>query len=210
MKIAIIGATGKAGQDLFKEATRRGHETTAIVRNAKKAKELLGANIKIIEKDVFSLNHDDLRNFDAIVIAYATEPTRAYLQVDLTTKLISFFRNTEKPHLIFILGAGSLQTGADKHLFVDDLKNEFWHNASVQQVKQLKFLREVENVNWTGVSPSVIFEPGPAKNILLGKDDLLYNAEGQSRVSTGTMAVAILNEIEKPAYIRQRFTVADN
>lgn len=34
MKIAIIGASGKAGSLIYKEAIARGHEVTAIVRNA--------------------------------------------------------------------------------------------------------------------------------------------------------------------------------
>ena len=35
MKIAVIGATGKAGQKIVEEAVQRGHEVTAIVRSAK-------------------------------------------------------------------------------------------------------------------------------------------------------------------------------
>lgn len=39
MKIAIIGASGKAGNFILKEAVSRGHEVTAIVRNASKLEE---------------------------------------------------------------------------------------------------------------------------------------------------------------------------
>ncbi|PEE38339.1 hypothetical protein CN271_32915, partial [Bacillus cereus] len=52
MKIGIIGATGKAGSRILKEALDRGHEVTAIVRNAAKITE---ENVKVLEKDVFSL-----------------------------------------------------------------------------------------------------------------------------------------------------------
>jgi putative NADH-flavin reductase len=213
MKIGIIGATGKAGQDIFKEAVKRGHETTALVRNASKAKDLFGSNAKVLEKDAFALTKADLENFDVIVNSYATAPQHAYLHVDLAAKLIAFFRETEKPRLIFILGAGSLKTGDDKHFFVEDIKHvpgsEAWINIPIQQFKQLKFIREVENVNWTGVSPSALFEPGPNKGARLGKDELLHCADGKSHTTTGTMAVAILDEIEKPEHIKERFTVSD-
>ncbi len=53
MKIGIIGATGKAGSRILKEALDRGHEVTAIVRNAAKITE---DNVKVLEKDVFSLH----------------------------------------------------------------------------------------------------------------------------------------------------------
>lgn len=39
MKIGIIGASGKAGNEILKEAKKRGHEVTAIVRNASKVQE---------------------------------------------------------------------------------------------------------------------------------------------------------------------------
>ncbi|WP_396206516.1 NAD(P)H-binding protein, partial [Enterococcus sp.] len=60
MKVGIIGATGNAGAAIFKEAQQRGHEVVAIVRNAAKAKEQLGENSLIIEKDAFSLAQSDL------------------------------------------------------------------------------------------------------------------------------------------------------
>ena len=55
MKIGIIGATGKAGSLIYKEAADRGHEVTAIVRNASKLEDANGA---VLEKDVFDLATD--------------------------------------------------------------------------------------------------------------------------------------------------------
>ena len=53
MKIGIIGATGKAGSRILKEALDRGHEVTAIVRNAAKITE---ENVKVLEKTYFLLH----------------------------------------------------------------------------------------------------------------------------------------------------------
>ncbi|WP_175265057.1 NmrA family NAD(P)-binding protein [Lacticaseibacillus nasuensis] len=36
MKIAVIGATGRAGSAIVAEALARGHQVVAVVRNAKK------------------------------------------------------------------------------------------------------------------------------------------------------------------------------
>ena len=47
MKIGIIGASGKVGSLVLKEAKDRGHEVTAIVRNASK---LIDKNVAVIEK----------------------------------------------------------------------------------------------------------------------------------------------------------------
>ncbi|MDP0530018.1 NADH-flavin reductase, partial [Lacticaseibacillus paracasei] len=77
------------------------------------------------------------------------------------------------------------------------------------QLKELTFLRDVDNVNWFGVSPAADFHPGEAQPALLGTDTLLFNDQQQSGTSAGTMAVAILDELENPKHHQTRFTVAD-
>ncbi len=212
MKLAIIGATGMAGTALYKESVSRGHDVTAIVRNKERADSLLGSDAKVINKDVFELTKSDLAGFDVIVNAFATAPDQAYLHLDLAAKLIALFRETESPRLFFILGAASL-LDSEGNLFLDTLKNvpdaASWISIPIEAYKTLNFLRSVENVNWVGVSPSVEFVPGEAVVPILGKDDLLTSATGESIVTSGTMAVAILNEIEAPQFIRTRFTVCN-
>ena len=48
MKIGIIGATGKAGNLILKEALKRGHEVTAIVRNSQKVEN---PDVPVFEKE---------------------------------------------------------------------------------------------------------------------------------------------------------------
>ena len=212
MKIAIIGATGMAGTALYKESISRGHEVTAIARNMDKAVSLLGNDVKVLYKDVFELTKSDLEDFDVIVNAFATSPDKAYLHLDLAAKLVSFFRETNKPRLFFILGAASLLDENDK-LFLETLKTlpdvASWISIPTEAYKTLNFLRSIENANWVGVSPSADFIAGEATVPVVGKDHLLISSNGKSVVTSGTMAVAILNEIEKPQFINTRFTVAN-
>lgn len=64
MKIGIIGASGKAGNEILKEAKKRGHEVTAIVRNASKVQE---QDVAILEKDVFELTAEDIKDRKSVV-----------------------------------------------------------------------------------------------------------------------------------------------
>ncbi len=212
MKIAIIGATGMAGTALYKESVSRGHEVTAIVRHKDKAVSLLGDGVKVIDKDVFELTNFDLKGFDVIVNAFATAPAKAYLHLDLAAKLVSLFRETNNPRLFFILGAASLLDDNGK-LFLDTLKTvpdaASWISIPTEAYKTLNFLRSIENANWVGVSPSAEFVAGEATVPVLGKDHLLTSSNGKSVVTNGTMAVAILNEIENPQFICTRFTVCN-
>lgn len=212
MKLAIIGATGMAGTALYKESLSRGHEVTAIVRHKEKAVSLFGDDVKVIDKDAFELTKKDLEEFDVIINAFATAPAKAYLHLDLAAKLVAMFRETESPRLFFILGAASLLDENDK-LFLETLKQvpeaESWISIPIEAYKTLNFLRSIENVNWVGVSPSADFVAGEATTPVIGKDHLLKASSGESIVTSETMAIGILDEIENPQFIRTRFTVCN-
>jgi uncharacterized protein len=122
MKIGIIGATGNAGRAIYAEAVKRRHEVTAIVRNPQKARELLGVDVVVLHKDAFDLVRDDLTRFEVVIDAFSTRPAWAYEHVDLAARLVGLLRETTTPRLVFILGAGSLVTGDDHHLLVEDLR----------------------------------------------------------------------------------------
>ena len=78
MKIAVIGANGKAGTLVVREATERGHEVTAIMRSEQPTQ----AQHTLI-KDVFALTRNDLSGFDAVVDAFgAWTPESLHLHKD--------------------------------------------------------------------------------------------------------------------------------
>ena len=72
MKLAVIGANGKAGKLIVKEAVNRGLDVTAVVRgdNTTVAQEVL-------KKDLFDLTAADLKGFDVVIDAFGawTEET---------------------------------------------------------------------------------------------------------------------------------------
>lgn len=214
MKIMIIGATGMAGSALVAEALKRGHQVVALARSTEKLANLpQDANLTTLTQDAFTLDREALQDVDVVVDAFAIAPAQAYRHVDLAAHLVSQLREQTTPRLVFILGAGSLLTGDDRHLFVDDLAQDpnaaAFINVPKAQLQELNFLRDVDNVDWVGVSPAATFQPGPAVPAILGQDDLLFNTENVSATNAGTMAVAILNEIEQPKHHQERFTVAN-
>lgn len=215
-KVGIIGATGMAGSATFKAAQNAGLDVTAIVRNADKAKQNLGSDIQILETDAFNLTKSDLEQFDVVVDAFATAPEQAYLHTDLAAHLVAVLRETDSPRLIFILGAGSsfVGNGEQRHYAYDDMKadpnNAAWQSIPENQLYELNFLKDVKNVNWTGISPGQLFVPGElATKILYGKDDMLFDEQGRSQTTSETMAKAIIDEIITPAHKQERFIVTN-
>ena len=69
-------------------------------------------------------------------------------------------------------------------------------------------LAQEKDLNWTFISPSALFVPGERTGkFRLGTNQLLTAADGKSSISFEDFAVALADEIERPAHIRKRFTV---
>ena len=211
-KIGIIGATGAAGRAITKEAQARGLETTAIVRNLAKAKDLFGDTVSYLHRDAFDLTKEDLAAFDVVVNALSPAGLDiAYQHIDLATKLIAYFREAQSPRLFFILGAGSLKNGKGGRVLDDLEKNPdvaALINVPRQQAKEFDFLNQVDNVNWVAISPGFLLTDGQKTDSILGTDTILYSGE-KSETSTGTLASAILDEIQNPQHQQERFTVVN-
>lgn len=209
MKIGIIGATGMAGSNIYKEAVKRDHEVTAIVRDSEKAKELLGEHVQVITSDALDLSREDLEGFDVVVNAFGTAPDTAYLHVDLAAQLVKHFRKNEETRLFFILGAGSLFDQKEER-FIETIRQTPGSENFIQipeaQLKELNFLEGVENVDWVGVSPGAEFVVGEVSEYRLGQDHLLFDEDGKSETTYATMAQVILDEIENPTHTQERFT----
>ena len=208
MKIAIIGASGKAGLQITKEALERGHDVTAIVRNASK---ITDQQVSVIEKDVFGLTSADLIGFDAVVNAFGAAPGNESQHVEAGRVLIDALKGASGTRLIVVGGAGSLFVDEAKTMRVmdtPDFPKEYLATAQ-NQGRNLEDLQQSEGITWTFVSPSAFFDPeGPRSGTYVkGKDHLLVNSKGQSYVSYADFAIAVLDEIERPQHMNERFTV---
>ena len=200
-KIAIIGATGRAGSQLLEEALRRGHSVTAIARDTSK----IGARAGVVSKNVDVLNaavlQDAVAGHDVVISAahFATVPASA---------LIGPVKQAGVKRLLVVGGAGSLLLPdgtrvIDSAGFPAEYKAEASAGAAF-----LEALRQEKELDWTFLSPSALFVEGERTGkFRVGKDDLLVSAEGQSSISFADYAIALFDEVETPKHSRQRFTV---
>ncbi|WP_438421260.1 NAD(P)-dependent oxidoreductase [Bacillus siamensis] len=207
MKIGIIGATGKAGSLILKEAVSRGHEVTAIVRDATKLKE---EKIAIIEKNIIDLTSDDLKKLDVVVNAFGAPLGEEQAHVDAGRALIRALKGMDT-RAVIVGGAGSLYVDENKTVSVMDTPDfpEIFIPTAKGQGRNLQELKETSDINWTFISPSAVFDPDGKRTGFYqsGKDHLLVNSKGESYISYADYAIAVLDEIENPKHINERFTV---
>ena len=208
MKIGIIGATGKAGSLIVKEASERGHDVTAIVRNASK---LASEKVAVLEKDVFDLKAEDLQVFDVVVNAFGAPAGQEHLHVDAGRVLIEAVKGAPDTRLIVVGGAGSLfvdEAQTVRLIETPEFPKEYFPTGS-NQGKNLEDLQNADGIKWTFISPAAFFNPEGKRTGIYqkGKDNLIVNTKGDSYVSYADYAIAVLDEIENPQHINERFTL---
>ncbi|MEO3885387.1 hypothetical protein [Nonomuraea sp. B5E05] len=84
-----------------------------------------------------------------------------------------------------------------------------WRPIALACEAQLAACRAAPRADWTYLSPPALLEPGERTGrYRLGADELLVGADGRSVISMEDLAVALLDEAERPRHRRCRFTVA--
>lgn len=211
MKIALIGATGFVGSAILKEALDRGHEVTAIVRHPEKLTP--HPKLHAARGDVYNIEEVArlVAGHDAVISAFNpgwTNPDIYEQQIKGTKAIIAGVKKAGIKRLLFVGGAGSLEVKPGiQSVDLPEFPKE-WKQGALATREALRLLRQEPALEWSFLSPSADLFPGQRTGkFRLGSDQLLKDANGQSRISTQDYAMAMLDEVETPAHVRQRFTV---
>jgi putative NADH-flavin reductase len=148
---------------------------------------------------------------DAVVSAFGPSGTQGVETVgEAARSLIAGLKQAGVRRLVFVGGAGSLEVAPGVRL--EDLPQfpAAWKPIAQAHTDALDVFRQQgDDLDWTYLSPAALIEPGERTGTFrLGGDRFLTDAEGQSRISAEDYAIALLDEVEDPKHIRQRFTVA--
>lgn len=207
MKIAIIGATGKAGKLIMEEALKRGLDVTAIVRNKSK---LSNSSVKLIEKDLFDLKKEDLKDFDTVVSAFgAWEEKELPKHAEVMNHLCDILADTNI-RLMVVGGAASLFVNHSMMLIDSPDFPKDWINLAKNSNKAFEILKATKNVLWTYISPSADFQANGKKTgeYRIGdKDELCFNSKGESMISYADYAIGFVDEIENKKFLNKRITL---
>ncbi|MES2184371.1 MAG: NAD(P)-dependent oxidoreductase [Pseudomonadota bacterium] len=200
MTIALIGASGNAGSRILQELSDRGHPVTAIARHPEKIAPLPGVTAlpgDLSGKDgLIAL----LKGHDIVISAVHFTASDPRILID-AVKAAGVRR------YLVVGGAGSLEVAPGVALVTTPGFPEAYKAEALGGSRFLDLLRQEKTLDWTFLSPSALFQAGQRTGrFRLGKDQLLSNDQG-SGISFEDYAIALVDEIEKPAHSRQRFTV---
>jgi putative NADH-flavin reductase len=202
MNIVLAGATGNIGSRILDEALRRGHRVTGLSRDPAKLAAREGLQAKKASTTEVTAFADALRGHDAAILSVKWNENDVH-------RVLDALRKAGVKRCLFVVGAGSLLR--------DDGRTHFDHMAekgiqpptSKPAALALAEVQKVTDLDWTAISPPASIQPGERTGkFRLGHDHLLEDDKGRSEISREDFAIAILDEIEKPKHIRQRFTAA--
>ncbi|MBR0965934.1 NAD(P)-dependent oxidoreductase [Bradyrhizobium diazoefficiens] len=201
MKIAVAGASGRAGSEITKELASRGHQVTAIARNPGKIANL--ANVTPTKGDVL-----DQAGLARLWAGHDVAVSSVHFLASDALKLIGAARDSKVGRYLVVGGAGSLEVAPGVKLVTTPGFPAQYKAEAEAGSAFLDLLRQEKDLNWTFISPSALFIEGErTAKFRLGADQLLADANGKSWITFADYAIALADEIERPAHERQRFTV---
>jgi len=210
-RITVLGGTGYAGGHIVREAAARGHEVTSVSRTLPDAPT---PGVTYREGDVLDPTTVAQAVAGADVVVHALAP-RGELegQLEDVAREVAAAAAAAGVRAGFVGGAGSLLASDGGPLVADgpDFPAAFQAEARTMATILDELRASDEALDWFMVSPSAgfgAFAPGERTGrYRTGGDVLLVDAEGGSFIGGDDFAIAFVDEIERPAHRRTRFTV---
>ena len=201
MKVAVLGASGRAGSQITRELAARGHQVTAVARKPQAIAAAPGVTAIAGDAADPAALTALIRGHDAVVSA---------LHFDVTADtLLSALRAAGVPRLLVTGGAASLEVAPGQRLIDSPDFPDEWREFAMGGIRFLDALRVETGIDWTFFSPAALIEEGPRLgHYRTGTDRLVTDAQGQSRISFADYAIAMADELEQHRHPRARFTAA--
>lgn len=209
-KVVLIGATGYVGSEILKELLSRGYEVTAVARSVDKI-GIKDSKLKTVAANVTDTKAmiNIIAGHDAVVSAFNAGWTNPNIYNDFLQGSKAIETATKEAGVdryIVVGGGGSLYIDGKQIVDGADFPAEIKPGATAAR-DYLNLLKSESTLDWTFLSPSLNLFPGERTGkYRIGHESPVFDEKGNSNISTADLAVAIVDELEKHQFSRQRFT----
>ncbi len=201
MKITVIGATGMVGSRLVAEAARRGHEVIAVSRSGASVEGAASAaamNLSDTAKVAALIDASD-----ATVISIPPD-RRGGSHEPLLQAHRDLIAAAPSGRFLIVGGAGALEVDGVRLKDRPGFPSAYLPEATAMSTV-LDLYRASANLNWTMLAPAPVIAPGKRS----GRYSVGTDSPAGDSISAEDFAMAIVDELEKPAHAGTRFTVAN-
>lgn len=212
-KTALIGASGFVGSAILNELLASGYEVEALVRKPDNVKvENDRLTVKKVDVADTAALAADLKGYDTVISAYNPgwmNPDIYNLTLQNYPRILRAAKEAGVKRLLIVGGAGTLFCAPGLRV-VDSgvIPAEIMGGVKSLGEFYLGTLANEKDIDWVFFSPAGSLESGEATGTYrLGKDDLIVDSEGKSRITVGDYARAMVDELETPTHHQERFTI---
>ncbi|HEY2040479.1 MAG TPA: NAD(P)-dependent oxidoreductase [Edaphobacter sp.] len=207
MNVIVYGATGNSGSEIVKELLRRGHKVTGVARHVEKLKDEEGVTAKADDLSNPTAIASVIEGADVVVSAYQPPADNTDALIDVTKREVEAVKKAGVPRLVVVGGAGQLEVAPGVTLIKSGHLPQEYIPIAVSHEKAAEVLKG-SDINWTYIAPAAFFVPGERTGkYRTGTNNLITDAKGESKISFADYAIALVDEIEKPAHERALFSV---
>tara|TARA_R110000787_G_scaffold274905_2_gene383053 strand:- start:32146 stop:32754 length:609 start_codon:yes stop_codon:yes gene_type:complete len=201
MKVAVLGASGRAGSQITKELADREHQVLAIARKP-------DAIARLAEVTPVAGDASDPAALAKLI--HGSDAVISALHFDVQAEtLLSAIKQAGVERFLITGGAGSLEVSPGVRLIDTPNFPEEAKSIARGGIAFLNALREEKAVDWTFFSPAAdIFEGPRLGHYRSGGDQLVTDEAGNSKISFADYAIAMVDELEQKQHSRSRFTAA--
>lgn len=158
-KILVLGATGGTGRQIVREALARGHEVTALVRSADRARDLTPARLLVGDARDESALREAVRGQDAVVSSLGT-PVSPFREVTLlstaTRALVSAMQAEHVTRLVCITGIGAGDSAGHGGFLFDRVIFPLLLRRVYADKDRQEAIVRASDLDWVLVRPSVL------------------------------------------------------
>ncbi|MDT4937255.1 MAG: uncharacterized protein QOG80_926 [Pseudonocardiales bacterium] len=215
MKVLHVGATGKVGNHILRELVTRGHDVTVLGRHPEAAAAEY-PDVRTVSGDAFdrtTVEHA-AAGCEAIVSSVAMrDPEQFERSAVELSRVLAAVALAQGARWISIGGAGSLEVEPgvqwiDRPDFPEASRRESGgFRAALSELR----LSAPATLSWTVLSPPPMIDQTASRtgSYRVGADEMMGDLTyGYPTISAPDLAVALVDELEQPQHVRQRFTVA--
>jgi putative NADH-flavin reductase len=205
-RIVVFGAGGRAGRRAVQEARRRGHQVTAVVRDPAKHADLAADGVLLLAGDV--------TDPDQVAQLAAGHDAAVNAAADLSAQPDVFFPSAARAlltglaqagvHRLLVVGLASVLPAESGELLMDTPNYpQEYRFFYLGHAAGMDVLRAATAPDWLILSPAGDFDHTGDRT---GRYRLAP-AEANSRISYADFAIALLDEIDRPAHHRTHLGV---
>ncbi|NHN56786.1 NAD(P)H-binding protein [Calidifontibacter sp. DB0510] len=200
MKITVIGATGMIGQRVVAEAVSRGHQVVAGSRSGASVGGAQGLAIDLQDTRAVA---EQMAASDATVVS-VSPPRDGSSHEPTIASHRALIEAQPAGRLLVVGGAGSLRAGDRELRQTEGFPLEYKPEADTFAAV-LDLYRNSSGLDWTLLCPAPEIAPGTRTGSYATELDV----PAGERISAEDFAVALVDEVERPAHRQARFTVAN-